>query len=183
MKNKMVGGGNIYNNEYILFTTHRRENIGTNMEEIFEAINEISIQLKINIIFPMHPNPIIKEIFDKKIKNNIYIKLMEPQNYFEFSRLMINAKIIITDSGGIQEEASYLGKPLIILREETEREEVLENKNTFLVGHNKKEIIIKTQQLLNNYKHLNKDEILKSPFGDGKTSIKIYENFSNLIKR
>lgn len=126
---------------YVLLTTHRRENIGENMRSIFRAVDYLSKKHKMKFIFPMHPNPLIKKAYELVIKENDLINVIPPQNYKDFTELMVNASIIITDSGGIQEEASFLQKPLLILRNETERPEVLESNGVILCGTKYENII------------------------------------------
>ncbi len=137
------------NKKRIIITAHRRENFGEGFINICEAIKEIANENEeIDFIYPVHLNPNVqKPVFDilKDIKN---IFLIKPLDYLPFTFLLINSNIIITDSGGIQEESVFLGKPIILLRETTERPEVLNNKFVKLVGTDKNKIINKTSKLI-----------------------------------
>lgn len=162
----------IINEKFILLTTHRRENI-EHMKDIFSAIDNIANKFKINVVLPMHPNPEIRKIFDETVKNNKYIKVIEPQNYVNFCNLLIQCELIVTDSGGVQEEASHLKKPIIILREETERQEAVNGGNAILVGTDKIKIEKSISSILEKKKAQNKGS--ESIFGNGDTCEKIYE--------
>lgn len=166
LKNKKVTFNNY--GDYAVLTTHRRENIGKNMENIFLACNEIYKKTNIKFLFPMHPNPLIFEIFSKIADKNAYI-VIQPKRYEEFIPILYNAKFILSDSGGIQEESVFLSKKLFILRDETERKEALLSKNIFLVGTSKKNIV---DTVINNFSKKN-ISLDKHIFGNGKSSIKI----------
>lgn len=162
---------------YVLITAHRRENIGENLEKIGCAIKELASENP-NIIFYwlMHPNPNVrlqvKNLFENSTQN---IKFLEPLNYIENVKLMSKVNLIITDSGGIQEEAPSLNKKVIILREETERPEVVECNCGVLVGSD----INKIKK--NFYKEI-KDEninLFSNPFGNGDSAIKILDIIEN----
>ncbi len=155
--------------DIVFITAHRRENIGRPLENIGEAIKELAIENpKIKFIWSLHPNPntrkIISEVF-KSVPENIEFK--EPMEYLETVEIMAKTKLIITDSGGIQEEAPSLHKKVIILRTETERPEVLECNCGVLTGTDKENIKQIYYTLINgNYKFEN----MKNPFGDGRAS-------------
>ena len=109
-------------NKMILLTVHRRENIGKPMENIFNAINRILDKYSdVRVIYPVHKNPKIREIAYKYFKGKDKIKLIEPLDVYDFHNFMNKSYFILTDSGGIQEEAPALGKPVLVLRDETER--------------------------------------------------------------
>lgn len=155
--------------KYAVLTTHRCENIGHNMENIFKACNKIAHEKNIIFYFPMHPNPKIKEIFDKTADKKFY-KILKPQRYDDFIKILSNSLFVMTDSGGIQEECMYLKIPLFILRDETERKEIIDLKNISLVGTNENEIKnIVCEKLLYNVDYDNKI------YGDGTTSIQILD--------
>lgn len=164
-----------FNKKIILITCHRRENFGKPFEEICEAILEIAeSNIDIQIVFPVHLNPNIKEIAYNKLKRN-NIHLINPLNYLELIWIMNKSYLILTDSGGIQEEAPSLGKPVIVLREETERTEGINVGNAILVGSNKNKIISVVNDLLKDeikYKNISN---IQNPYGDGDTSEKIKE--------
>lgn len=158
----------------VLVTGHRRENFGQGFEEICLALKNIAIENpKVEIIYPVHLNPNVREPVNRilsKIKN---IHLIEPLDYLMFVKLMDISHIILTDSGGIQEEAPSLGKPVIVMRDSTERSEAVEAKTVKLVGPNKEQIIDSVNLLLNNdleYKEMSRAH---NPYGDGNASKRI----------
>lgn len=163
-----------FSKKIILVTCHRRENFGEPFNEICDALLEIASKEKNNveIIFPVHLNPNILEIAHKKlIASNI--KLIPPLEYPELIWIMNKSYLIITDSGGIQEEAPSLGKPVIVMRNVTERTEGVESGNAVLVGHNCELIVEKTIDLLNNKEHYYLMTSVQNPYGDGTTCTKI----------
>lgn len=162
----------------ILITGHRRENFGNSFMEICNAIKELSIiYTDIDFVYPMHLNPnvrkpVVEILGGDKLKN---VFLIEPLDYFEFIFLMKNSKLILTDSGGIQEEAPTLGKPVLVMRENTERPEGVEVGTSILVGTSKKKIketIINILDDSNVYDSIYK---IKNPYGDGKASARVLE--------
>jgi len=158
----------------ILVTIHRRENFGTPMEEVCQAILDIVNQhADIKIYFPVHLNPNARSTVHNFLSNHNQIELLEPLNYFDFVGHMASAYLILTDSGGVQEEAPALGKPVLVLREETERPEGIDAGTCRLVGLNRHRIVKEVNKLL-----INKNEYLKmaqaiNPYGDGKASQRI----------
>ncbi len=165
-----------YSYDYILFTGHRRENFGDGFVKIFEALNEICLQNPtINIIYPVHPNPNVKNLADKSFSDKSKIYLIPPQGYGEFIWLMSHAKIIITDSGGIQEEAPSLGKPVLVTRDTTERPEAVESGTVILVGSNKNKIVSTVNKLLNDNIFYSEMSNKINPYGDGNASERILE--------
>jgi UDP-N-acetylglucosamine 2-epimerase (non-hydrolysing) len=159
------------NHKLVLLTAHRRENIGQPMENIFKAVKRlVDNNEDIKVVYPIHLNPKIKEIADSIFDNHERIKLVPPLDVFDFHNIINKSYIIMTDSGGIQEEATFLGKPIILLRRETERPEALETGNLILVGTNEETIYETTRDLLNNkemYKQMSKPSII---FGSGNAS-------------
>lgn len=164
-----------FSKKLILVTCHRRENFGKPFEEICDALLEISSQFKdVEIVYPVHLNPNIKEVASKKlIADNI--KLITPLDYPELIWMMNKSNIIITDSGGIQEEAPSLGKPVLVLREVTERMEGVDAGTAILVGSDKSKIILETKKLLEDQNYYSKIATASNPYGDGTTSKKIKE--------
>lgn len=158
----------------ILITCHRRENLGEPLKEILEAVLELAKEREdIEFLYPLHPNPKIKKIALEKLSNIKNIKLSEPLDYFNFIKAMKNSYIILTDSGGVQEEAPALGKPVLVLRENTERPEAVNSKVAKLVGHDKNKIKKEVLKLLDNKDYYNKFTKKISPYGDGKSAKKI----------
>ena len=159
---------------YILVTAHRRENFGKGFLNICEALKEIALKHpKVDIIYPVHLNPNVQEPVFKLLSNINNIFLIEPLQYEEFIYLMSKAYFIITDSGGIQEEAPSLGKPVLVLRDTTERPEALKAGTVKLVGTDKNKIIKEATTLLNDKKEYEKMSKAHNPYGDGKASEKI----------
>ena len=172
------------NKKIILLTTHRRENWGTPMENIFKAIIKlIEKNDDVEIIFPMHKNPSIIELSHKyfdKYKEKVH--LIESLEYVEFANLMERVYLIMTDSGGIQEEAPTLGKPVIVLRTETERPEAIEAGTIVLGGIETENIYKVSMELLNDtnkYENMSKSS---NPYGDGRACEKIIEAIYNYFK-
>lgn len=130
------------NKKLILLTMHRRENLGQPMHEVFSAIKEIADEFEdVFFIFPIHPNPIIKSIAEQHLKNHGRVLLTKPLPFQLLHRLMAESYLIMTDSGGIQEEAAFLDKPLIVLRKSTEREEIISRVNGVVVFPRKSVIV------------------------------------------
>lgn len=167
-------------NNTILVTAHRRENHGKGIIEICEAVKEICQKHPdINFVWPVHPNPNVKDIVYGNLKNIEQVKLLPPLDYFDLLQEMANAKLIWTDSGGIQEEAPFFKKPLLILRNVTERPEVVESGFGLLVGTETSLIIEKTEQILSNSELYNKMIEGQNPFGDGFAANKIIDIVKN----
>lgn len=163
-----------FNKKIILVTCHRRENFGKPFEEICDALLEISDSYKetIQIVYPVHLNPnIMKIAYEKLIRENI--KLISPLDYPDLIWMMNRSNIILTDSGGIQEEAPSLGKPVLVLRNITERMEGVDAGTAILVGSNKEKIVVETSMLLTDDSYYSKISKAINPYGDGTTSEKI----------
>ena len=158
----------------ILLTCHRRENFGAPLEAIFEAVLEIAKERKdITFVYPVHPNPNVKRLAQEKLSNVKNIELVEPLDYLDFIRAMKESYLILTDSGGVQEEAPALGKPVLILRENTERPEVIAYGVAKIVGYNKAKIKKEVYKLLDNKEYYKSMVKGRSPYGDGKSAQKI----------
>jgi UDP-N-acetylglucosamine 2-epimerase (non-hydrolysing) len=165
----------------ILFTGHRRENFGGGFESIFSSLSKLMKERNdITIVYPVHPNPNVKLMAEKYFNNNENIKLISPLSYGPFIWLLKKSHIILTDSGGIQEEAPSLGKPVLVLREATERPEAVEAGTVILVGTNKEKIFNWVNSLLNNPELYEKMSGLINPYGDGKASDRIINYFNDL---
>ncbi len=162
----------------ILLTSHRRENFGKPLENICNAVKELIEKNKdIQVIYPVHPNPNVRNTVYPILDNIERVKLVEPLDYVPFCNLMKEAHIILTDSGGVQEEAPALGKPVLVLREETERPEAVEYGGVKLAGTNKENIISMVQTLLDNNEEYQKMSKAVNPYGDGRAS----EYIENII--
>ena len=163
----------------ILITGHRRENFGEGFLNICKAIKELAIKYQdFEFIYPVHLNPNVQKPVFEILGDTKNIKLIPPQNYNEFLKLMAKSYLILTDSGGVQEEAPSLGKPVLVMRDTTERPEALETGTIKLVGSNKEKIIKEVSNLIENKVEYQKMAKANNPYGDGKTSQKIV----NIIK-
>ena len=174
-----------FNKKIILVTGHRRESFGEGFKNICNALKEIALKYKdkIEIIYPVHLNPNVQKSVRRvfyKIKN---IHLLKPLNYPYLLYLMRNCWLILTDSGGIQEEAPSLGKPVLVMREVTERVEGIKKGTAILVGTDKNRIIKEVEKMLYNQRKYIKMAKVKNPYGDGKTSYQIKNIILNRDKR
>jgi len=155
----------------ILLTAHRRENLGEPMRNIFKAIKRIIDEFKdVKIIYPIHMNPKVREVANEIFKDCNRVKLIEPLEVFDFHNFQNKAYLILTDSGGIQEEAPSLGKPVLVLRDTTERPEGIEAGTLKLVGTNEDKIYQETKRLLENEEEYNKMSKASNPYGNGYAS-------------
>lgn len=158
----------------ILVTSHRRENFGDPFEQICEAILAIlEANPDTQVLYPVHPNPNVKDVAHRILGQHPRVVLCEPLDYLPFVSAMKRAYLILSDSGGVQEEAPALGKPVLVLREETERPEAVEEGVVKLVGTNKEKIIFEAQQLLNNSNSYQEMARGVSPYGDGLAASRI----------
>lgn len=160
--------------EMILVTMHRRENWGEPLEHLCQALSSIGKSRKnLLILFPMHKNPIIREVILNRLMKDRNVILLEPLDYQEMVNLMAKVTLILTDSGGIQEEAPALGKPVLVLRSETERPEVVKIGAAKLVGTQAENIRKEVERLLTSPGDYQRMVIHQSPYGDGLASSRI----------
>lgn len=175
------------NKKVILVTAHRRESFGKPLQEIFKAIRQIANNSDIEIIYPVHLNPNVKKTADKILSGIKNIHLIEPLDYISFIHLMNKSYLILTDSGGVQEEAPSLGKPVLVLRNVTERPEGIKAGVAVLVGTNRRKIINTVSALLSSKIAYQKMARAKNPYGDGKAAQRIIKiilkNRRYLLKR
>jgi len=165
-----------FKKDIILVTGHRRENFGSGFENICKAIRYVANNNNnVQIVYPVHLNPNVQGVVKKYLSNINNIILIEPLPYEVFIYLMNKSKIILTDSGGIQEEAPSLGKPVLVMRETTERPEAIEVGTVKLVGTDMNNIIKHTEILLNDKRRYEVISNLKNPYGDGTASKKIVD--------
>lgn len=170
----------IKKDKFVLVTAHRRENFGNGIENICHAIKTLAQNNKnIKFIYPVHLNPNIQEPVFKILSKISNIYLIKPLDYLEFSYLMSLSYLVLTDSGGVQEEAPSLGKPVLVLRNTTERPEAVEAGTVKLVGARIKEIVKTTQLLIDDKNEYGKMSKASNPYGDGKACEKIV----NFIER
>ncbi|MCX4253701.1 MAG: UDP-N-acetylglucosamine 2-epimerase (non-hydrolyzing) [Bacilli bacterium] len=159
------------NERMILLTAHRRENLGSPMRNIFKAIKRIVDEFSdVKVIYPIHMNPKVREVANDVFKDCDRVKLIEPLEVFDFHNFQNKAYLILTDSGGIQEEAPSLGKPVLVLRDTTERPEGIEAGTLKLVGTNENVIYEETKKLLENQEEYDKMSKASNPYGDGNSS-------------
>jgi len=168
----------------ILVTGHRRESFGAGFERICEALAEIASSYpEAQILYPVHLNPHVREPVKRILNNLTNVYLIEPQEYLPFVYLMNQAHIILTDSGGIQEEAPSLGKPVLVMRDTTERPEAIQAGTVKLVGTEKHNIVSAVANLLTNEAEYRRMSRAHNPYGDGKASEriikKIEQHFTN----
>ena len=164
----------------VLITGHRRENFGEGFLNICQAIKDLTVRYpEVDFVFPMHPNPNvrqpIREVFGEKLSDQSNIFFIEPLEYLSFVYLMEKASIVLTDSGGIQEEAPGLGKPVLVMRDTTERPEALEAGTVKLVGTSRDTIVNELSRLLDDPASYEKMSKALNPYGDGKACGRIVE--------
>ncbi len=160
----------------ILVTTHRRENFGEPQRNIFRALTELlESHNDIEIILPVHPNPHVQEAVQQYLPSHPGLHTIEPLDYISFIQLMNAAHFILTDSGGIQEEAPALGKPVLVLRRTTERNELLASGNGKLIGVEEEDIVREVNTLLSNQEAYSAMARKQYPFGEGGAAARIVE--------
>ena len=164
----------------ILVTGHRRENFGHGFDSICYALKQLSQREDLQIVYPVHLNPNVREPVLRILGNCENIHLIEPQDYLPFVYLMNQAYLILTDSGGIQEEAPALGKPVLVMRETTERPEAVEAGTVVLVGTDKNKIVAECERLLDDKASYDKMSFAHNPYGDGKASFRIIEELKQI---
>lgn len=172
------------NKKLILVTGHRRESFGGGFERICEALLRIAQDFEddVQIVYPVHLNPNVKDIVESKLSDSKNIFLIPPQDYLPFVYLMDKSYLILTDSGGIQEEAPSLGKPVLVMRETTERPEAISAGTVKLVGTDTNKIIYETSILLSNQDQYAEMSQAHNPYGDGKASVRIVDRLRLLSK-
>jgi UDP-N-acetylglucosamine 2-epimerase (non-hydrolysing) len=169
----------------ILVTGHRRESFGDGFENICKALVEITTHHPdVEILYPVHLNPNVQEPVNRILGEDMYsnIHLIDPVDYLPFVYLMNRSYLIITDSGGVQEEAPSLGKPVLVMRETTERPEAVEAGTVLLVGTNKERLILETTKLLTDVNAYKTMAMAHNPYGDGKSSERIVKILKKMEK-
>lgn len=157
----------------ILVTGHRRENFGDGFLNICHALLEIAQKVDVEIVYPVHLNPNVQEPVNRILANQSGIHLIEPLDYSTFVWLMDRCYLVITDSGGVQEEAPSLGKPVLVMRDKTERPEAVDAGTVLLVGTNKELIVNQTLDLLQDKQRYERMSHLHNPYGDGNAARRI----------
>ena len=170
-----------FNKRVILITGHRRENFGQGFENICKAIHDLAVEYpNVQFVYPVHMNPNVREPVNKYLSNIKNIFLIEPLDYLPFIYLMNKSYLILTDSGGIQEEAPSLGKPVLVMRDTTERPEAVKAGTVKLVGTNVELIKREVKYLLDDATEYNKMSELHNPYGDGQACKRIAEYLGGL---
>lgn len=168
----------------ILLTAHRRENLGEPMRNMFRAINRILDQHQdVQVIYPVHMNPAVREIANEILGDNDRIHLIEPLEVLDFHNFAARSHIILTDSGGVQEEAPSLGKPVIVLRDTTERPEGIDAGTLKLAGTEEETIYQLTNELLSSQDAYDAMSKASNPYGDGKASQKIVAALKEYLQK
>jgi UDP-N-acetylglucosamine 2-epimerase (non-hydrolysing) len=157
----------------ILVTAHRRESFGEGFERICQALSAIADRSDVHLVYPVHSNPNVQEPVNRYLRSHPRVTLLEPLDYVAFVDVMRRAYIILTDSGGIQEEGPSLGKPILVLREKTERPEAVEAGTVKLVGSDTARIVAETAVLLDRPEEYQRMSRIHNPYGDGHASERI----------
>ena len=165
----------------ILLTAHRRENWGEPLRGICAAFKTIvSRTPDVSVVFPVHKNPIVRDVVFPELGGIERVILTEPPEYVQFVHLMKSAHLVLTDSGGVQEEAPSLGKPVLVLRKTTERPEGVEAGSARLVGTDAETVVAETQRLLTDSSAYGEMSRVQNPYGDGHASERIWEAIRSL---
>lgn len=151
----------------ILVTAHRRENLGEGLEHIVDALQVLAMRDDVQIVFPVHPNPKVRDVVERRVGMCAHVHVIEPQDYLPFVWLMERSTLILTDSGGIQEEAPSLGKPVLVLRDVTERPEAVDAGTVELVGTDARRIVERVERLLDDRHAYARMAHAVNPYGDG----------------
>ena len=157
----------------ILVTAHRRESFGAGFERICEALGELAERRDVEIVYPVHPNPNVVETVNRTLTGRPNVHLIAPLDYVPFIDLMRRAYLLITDSGGVQEEGPSLGKPILVLREKTERPEAVAAGTVKLVGTDRAKIVAEANSILNSAIIRESMAVVHNPYGDGHASERI----------
>ena len=172
--NHLLENINYGSKRIILVTTHRRENLGEPMRHVYKALKRLTETFNdVEVVFPVHKNPKVREVVNEELGNLDKVHLIDPLDYEPFANLMSRAAIILTDSGGVQEEAPALGKPVLVLRDTTERPEAVEAGTVKLIGTDSDKIYNEAALLLTDEQEYDKMAKSTNPYGDGKAASRI----------
>lgn len=164
------------NKRAILVTTHRRENLGEPMRHVYQALRDIVKEFEdVVVVFPVHRNPLVREVVNSELGGLERVHLIDPLEYQPFANLLAKSYMVLTDSGGIQEEAPSLGKPVLVLRDTTERPEAIEAGTVKLIGTDKEVVYGETRLLLADSGEYHRMATACNPYGDGQASRRIVE--------
>lgn len=171
-----------FKNRLLLVTTHRRENWGSKMRNIYEALIALVEEFPdVEVVFPVHKNPVVKDVAQEMLRGRERIHLIDPLDYEPFANLMNCCYLVLTDSGGMQEEAPSLGKPVLVLRDTTERPEALQAGTVKLVGTNRDMIYKEARLLLTDAQEYQKMARAINPYGDGKAAERIVDVIKDFL--
>ena len=159
----------------ILVTAHRRESFGTPFQRICNALSVLAERPDVQIVYPVHPNPHVRAVTDRLLRNKANVVLVEPLSYVPFIDLMRRSYLLLTDSGGVQEEGPSLGKPVLVMRDTTERPEAIAAGVARLTGTEEARIVQETLKLLDDREHYEQMARTVNPYGDGHASERIVE--------
>jgi len=160
----------------LLVTTHRRENLGEPMREIYRALREVAENHPdVEVVFPVHKNPLVRNIVEEELGGLDRVHLIEPLDYQPFANLINCSYLVLSDSGGLQEEAPALGKPVLVLRNTTERPEAVDAGTVRLVGTGRETVASETRRLLEDREYYGKMANAVNPYGDGRASQRIVQ--------
>ena len=164
----------------ILMTTHRRENLGEPMRHVYKALKRITSEFAdVETVFPVHRNPKVREVVNEELGGLEHVHLIDPLDYEPFANLMHRAFLILTDSGGVQEEAPALGKPVLVLRDTTERPEAVAAGTVKLIGTDSERVYNETKLLLTDNKEYTRMSSSCNPYGDGRAASRIVKVIRN----
>lgn len=176
-------GGSVPKDSLILVTGHRRENFGGGFEQICSAIEQLAVKFpEMTIVYPVHLNPNVQEIVHARLGELENVRLIAPQPYSEFVALAASSRLILTDSGGVQEEAPSLGKPVLVMRDTTERPEGVSAGTVKIVGADADRIVTEATKLLTDQSAYDAMANVSNPYGDGNASKRIVERISAYFK-
>lgn len=160
----------------ILVTTHRRENLGEPMRHVYKALKQLTEEFDdVEVVFPVHKNPKVREVVNEELGGLAKVHLIDPLDYEPFANLMHKAHLILTDSGGVQEEAPALGKPVLVLRDTTERPEAVDAGTVKLIGTDRERVYEEAKKLLTDEAEYSRMAESVNPYGDGKAAARIIQ--------
>lgn len=157
----------------ILVTAHRRESFGDGFQQICSALAELAERSDVQIVYPVHPNPNVRKYVNRHLRGCSQVTLVEPMEYVPFVALLMQSSVVLTDSGGIQEEAPSLGKPVLVMRDKTERPEAVLAGTARLVGTRRESIVAECNRLLDDAEAYESMARAHNPYGDGRASQRI----------
>ncbi len=164
------------NKRIVLVTTHRRENLGEPMRHVYKALKQLTEEFDdVEVVFPVHKNPKVREVVNQELGGLAKVHLIDPLDYEPFANLMHRAYLILTDSGGVQEEAPALGKPVLVLRDTTERPEAVDAGTVKLIGTDRDRVYAEAKELLTNSAEYARMAGSCNPYGDGEAARRIIQ--------